>query len=296
MKVKFTKTLALFALSFLLASCAASKSSSIYKNAETSFKSGDYTRSLDVCEQFIQGQKAANKSVPGSIYNMAGLAASKLNHDTKTIEYLEQAKLQSAATPETYVTLAAAYLRADNLSKEITNLEEYRQNFADGEAIDSVNNQLFSAYVRSENWELGDGLWQKFSQKSRDSQFNINNYLIINKKLDRYAQSKQLADQLLKIDKNNVEALDFFADFYYERGDSVYVTEMKAYERKQTMKQYKRLTNKLKQVNDDFKKARDFYERLYKLKPQKFYAKRLGNIYTRFENKKKAKYYYKLAK
>jgi Flp pilus assembly protein TadD len=62
------------------------------------------------------------------------------------------------------------------------------------------------------------------------------------------------------------------------------------------MKQYRQLNDALKTINADFKRARDYFEKLYRVNPDPRYATYLGNIYTRFSNKQKADYYYGRAK
>lgn len=286
-----------FAFALLLAGCAAtSKSSKIIIEAEKAYNLGDFSKSLRICETSIDEQKAAGKEVGGAVYNLAGLSAWQLQDEANALDYLEKSKILSGDNQNTYFTLASIYLKKDNLSKEINNLEDYRLKFPAGDKISEVNSQLFAAYVRSENWQQGDSLWNSLDSLSKETAQNIEYLLTIKRELNSTSDCDIIAHKLLKLDDKNVEALEYFADKFYNRADNTYVKEMKAYEKNQTMKQYKRLTEKLKEVNADFKSARDYYEKLYKLNPQKRYAKNLGNIYTRFENKQKANYYYKLSK
>jgi hypothetical protein len=75
-----------------------------------------------------------------------------------------------------------------------------------------------------------------------------------------------------------------------------YQKEMRAYEKNKTTRQYRQLLKALEVINANFKTSRDYFERLYKLNPDPRYATFLGNIYTRFDNKKQANYYYRKAK
>jgi len=121
-------------------------------------------------------------------------------------------------------------------------------------------------------------------------------YLKVNRKLGNNPKAEAIAKELLKADRSNIEALEFLGEYHFNRADELYVSEMNAYENNKTMQQYKKLTDALKRVNANYKTSRDYFEELYKLKPDKKYARYLGNIYTRFENKQKAAYWYKLAK
>ncbi|MGD9978271.1 MAG: tetratricopeptide repeat protein [Bacteroidales bacterium] len=280
----------------ILTSCAVSKQNKqINSDASIAMATGDYEKALISYETIIALQKSSGKEVDGAIYNNAGLAAYELQQTDKSIDYLETAKKRSASTDETYSTLAKAYQKKDNLSKEITNLEEYVQRYPQGNRIIPVRAQLFGAYVRSENWELGEQLWPLLDSTSHNNIQYLTGYLRIKRKLERVDERDMLAKQLLKLDKNNVEALETLAEKYYYMADDRYVKELKAYEKNHTMKQYNQLTAAFKKINQDYRTARDYFEKLYTISPDPRYAKFLGNIYTRFENKGKANYYYKQA-
>ncbi len=297
MKSRVLLHLRLITIALFLSACAASnQSKQLHSDANTALASGEYEKALTNYESIIATNKANGKDTPGSVYNNAGIAAWELQQVSKSIDYLETAKKLSSTTTQTYSTLAKAYKKIDNLSKEITNLEECIQQYPQASEIAQVRGQLFEAYVRSENWEQGEQQWVMLDSATHQNPQSLTYYLRVKRKLEKTDESTTLAKQLLKTDKNNIEALETLADNLYYKADETYVREMKAYEKNKTTKQYNRVTEAIKQVNKDFKVARDYYERLYKLNPNPRYAKLLGNIYTRFENKQKANYYYKLAK
>lgn len=284
-------------LLLILAGCAASNQNKQLSNdAKSAMASGDYQKALANYENIIALNKANNKETEGSVYNNAGIAAWGLQQTEKSIDYLETAMKLSASTDETFSTIAKAYKKVDNLSKEIYNLQEYAERYPQGKEIAPVRAQLFDAYVRSENWEQGEQLWPLLDSASHNNIQYLTGCLRIKRKLEKIDERDNLAKQLLKKDKNNIEALETLAEKHYYIADETYVREMKAYEKNKTMKQYNQVTEAIKRVNQDYKAARDYFERLYKLNPNPRYANFLGNIYTRFENKEKANYYYRLAK
>jgi len=284
-------------LLLILAGCAASNQNKQLSNdAKSAMASGDYQKALANYENIIAINKANNKETDGAVFNNAGLAAWGLQQTEKSIDYLETAKKLSSTTEETFSTIAKAYRKIDNLSKEISNLEEYIQRHPQGREISPVRAQLFDAYVRSENWEQGEQLWPALDSAAHNNTLYLTGYLRIKRKLEKVDERDNLAKQILKMDKNNIEALETLAEKHYYIADDTYVREMKAYEKNKTMKQYNQVTEAIKRVNQDYKTARDYFERLYKLNPNPRYANFLGNIYTRFENKEKANYYYRLSK
>lgn len=288
-KLFFKASIALLLTTAL--SCSTTKKvQQLTSDANTAFSNGDYTTALAGYEQLMGGEK----NVSGEVYCNAGISAWELGQTEKAIDYLEKAKQLKGINPQGLIALAKAYRKLDNLSREITNLELCLERNP-ATLKQTATEMLFDAYVRSENWQPADSLWNNLTPQQQESLSLKTSYLKVKRKLSQTDKAVELAKGILKVDKNNTEALDFLAEYHYRRADELYVREMKAYESNKTMKQYRQLTEALKQVNTDFKIARDYFETLYKINPDKRYARYLGNIYTRFENKQKAAYWYKLA-
>ncbi|MDI3525942.1 MAG: hypothetical protein PWR03_125 [Tenuifilum sp.] len=289
---KFRRFTLVFVGFIFLVSCGVTlKNKQLKTEANQAFTNNDYKAALASYEQIIE----SGKGVAGDIYNKAGISAWELGYTDKAINFLENGKKLKGADALGYYTLAKAYKKVDNLSREIINLQLCVET-ASTELMQDAKADLFDAYVRSENWSLADSLWNDLKPEYKQQLSFIEGYLKVKRNLKEIDEAKKIAEELLSKDKNSFEALDFLADYYYTKADDLYVKEMNAYSSNKTMKQYKQLTKALKQVNADFKIARNYFETLYKMKPYKKYAKYLGNIYTRFENKQKASYWYKLSK
>jgi hypothetical protein len=267
-----------------------------YQEANSAFNSGDFLKALATYEEGIDIQKNQSKRVDSTIYQNAGLAALELKQTDKAIQYLELAKRFSAANEKTYSALAKIYLEKDNLSKEITNLDAYITKFPEGVGIQPIRKQLFFAYVKSENWESAYKIWPTLDSNSQNDVQLLNSYFKVIEKMNLKNELEKVAGQILKLDKNNVNALEFFAEKYYWLAENSYVKEMKAYQANKTDKQYQQLLAAYKVYFENYRIAKDYFLRLYQIEPKSRYATFLGNIYTRYENKEKAEYYYNLAK
>lgn len=266
------------------------------QEANSAYGSGDFQKALALYDEIIEIKKTQNKRVDSTIYQNAGVAAWELKQTDKAIQYLEIAKRYPIATEKTYIVLAKAFLEKDNLSKEITNLDTYITKYPQGQEIKDAQKQLFFAYVRSENWESASKLWPTFDSKTQNEAKLLTAYFKVCKKLDYKNQLDKIANQLLKLDANNIDAIEFFAEKYYYLAENSYVKEMKAYQANKTDKQYQQLLAAYKIYFENYRIARDYFLRLYQLDPKPRYATFLGNIFTRYENKEKADYYYNLAK
>jgi aminoglycoside/choline kinase family phosphotransferase len=82
---------------------------------------------------------------------------------------------------------------------------------------------------------------------------------------------------------------------YFWRAENRYQSEMEAYEKNRTHRQYAQLLRAFEVLNADFHKSLNYFLRLYEKDPKPEYARFIGNIYLRFDDKSKARYYHSRA-
>ena len=287
----------LFLLAITLVSCFPTKQVNELKYyANSAMEAGDYISSLDIYKKIIQLHNDRNRDVESDIYLKAGLVAWKLNETSKTIDFLEKAKSDGDRSPEVYYILSKAYLEIDNLSREITNLEEYVDNYPQGMKINEAQNQLFIAYVKSRNWQLAAEMWPKVNPHFREQSKTLTARLKLLAEQGKDKESIDVARKVIALDAQNILALEVLAQGYYQKAEENYTKEMRAYEQNRTMRQYRQLLKELEIINANFRTSRDYFEKLYELDPNPRYANFLGNIYTRFDNKQRAEYFYRKAR
>ena len=278
-------------------SCSVNKQLVELENAGSkALSEKNYEQAFAAFDSIISINKAKGKETSGVIYRDAGIAAYELGNTKKAIEYIEQAKGLESANALAYFSLAKVYLKIDNLSREIINLDTYLEKYPEGEDVNQVRCQLYIAYVKSENWSYASSLWNGLNENCKSTANVLKAHLKELRQGEDWPSIMLVAKKLLKLEKNNLEAKEALALGLYTTSEESYQTEMKAYQKNRTNSQYRRLLKELEIINANFKQARDIFEELYKIKPESKYATYLGNIYTRFENKKRATYYYNKAK
>lgn len=282
---------------FALSACTVSKQlKQLNTQAQDQYNQGNYLEASSLYHEIISIKAQQGKEAEANVYQNAGIAALHVDKVSDAISYLEKVKERSSANAQTYYYLSKAYLKVDNLSREIINLEEFTRMYPDKEEVTEVNGQLFMAYVRSENWDKAYAQWPLLSSKQQEEVITTEGYIRVTRQLGHTDKVLPLVNKLLQSDSKNVLALEVLAVHYYNLAEDSYQSEMKAYEKNRTNRQYKQLLGALKVINKNFKTSSDYFESLYKLKPDPRFANYLGNIYTRFENKSKANYYYRKAK
>ena len=131
------------------------------------------------------------------------------------------------------------------------------------------------------------------SEESRKTEKYLNNYFQIERKLENDALTDSIAEVILEVNPDHVKALEWLGDKYYQEAESLYQREMKKYENNKTHMQHFHLVQELKNVTADFKKSLTYFKRLWDIEQNPRYASYMANIYTRFEDPEKAKYYKK---
>src|SRR6056297_461211 len=291
--MKLSRILLGLLIVLIVPSCVTKK---LTEEGKAAFQSEDYKASLKAFEQVIESYESKNKKAGGIVYYKAGMAAMELGKQSKAREYLETAEYLEHPAPKLYSTLAKIYKNIDNLSKEIIALEDYHEKFPQGNQIDTIRIRLFETYVESENWKKAVDLWPEIDDKAQNDVELLAGYLKVNENLENKKVGDKLAGQIIKMDADNITALEWYAKKYYHKANELYESHMEAYKNNRTRSQYNKLMKAWKKIWPDFRKSRDYFKKLYKLNPKPEYAEFLGNIYTRMDQKKKAAYWYRKAK
>lgn len=134
-------------------------------------------------------------------------------------------------------------------------------------------------------------LWQDIEGMAENDPDLLEGYFHLSKSTGNEDVLKETAEKLLRVDNDNITALEYLGDHYFWKAENRYQEEMKKYEENQTRTQYRILLAELDKINDDFRMSRDMFEHLWDIEPSQNYAVYLSNIYMRFGNEEKAAYY-----
>jgi tetratricopeptide (TPR) repeat protein len=292
------RTIPVFYIAMILsvmAACTAGKQLETMTAGEEAFREGNYTEALALSEQTIRKLESRGRKAQGDMYSLAGISAYKLESYPESLEYLLKAQEQGYSSEKMYLYLARNYLHIDNLSREITALETYIEQYPGGQEIRNVRKRLLQTCLESENFELAGKLWNEMDSASKEDVFNMETYLELNRMRDNKQLCDSLAGRILDKRPDSEPALRWLGESHFWRAENSYQYQMKTYKENRTRKQYAILLEAFKQVSADFRKSRDYFLKLYKLNPDPDYAGYLGNIFMRLEDEEKAAYYKKRA-
>ena len=284
----------LLIISIIISSCGTQKTIISYEDQATmAADSGNYKQAIINWQNYLNEASVNATEVNPQVYAKIGKAYYSLENYNKSESSFDQARDKNYADAEMYILMSKNYRRIDNLSKEITVLEYYRDHLSPkGDSV-FMRNRLFETYVKSDNWTLAEDTWSSLDLSTQENENYLQKYFTVEKELNKDDQCDQISADLLKINKQNVIALDWLAKKYYNRAENRYQNAMAVYNKKKNNKTYKILLKELDMVTSDFKKSLKYFDVLWEMEDGKKYANYLANIYARFDDKKKSQYYKK---
>ena len=261
----------------------------LQRNAEEAFDSGNYTAALLHYESLIKNWNDNNAFEQNPYYDKAAHAAFALKDYDKAIEYFNHSTHYGFAGANTYLALINHYREIENFSREMTVLNTFIEKFPIEAVEAGAHERLLEMYVETSRWEEA-AAQIPFISREPDIRL-LEQLLLVHNNLANKKEEEIIASKLLSFDSNNTAALEWKAKNYFEAGEARYNAETEAYERNKTRSQYARLLKGYEAAGEDYRKARDIFERLYKQNQDKKYAIYLYNIYARFQDEEKAAYY-----
>jgi hypothetical protein len=281
-----------FVLVLLALSCNTPKQIVDHRQqAESFYAEGDYDKAIAELNKYLDEQKINETNADPKVYNDLAKLYLMTNNFSQAERYYDWAMTKNAVTEDLVAEMSNYYNEIDNLSREITALEYYRDRFPAGQDIVEIRKNLFNAYMKSENWHAALEIWPVLDEEIKNTENYTQHYFKLNKEIENNELCDELAEKLLAFNENNQEALEWTAKKYYYLGENRYQAAMKAYNKKKTTRNYNILLKELDLATVDFKKSLKYFNQLWEKEDGKQFAVYLANIYSRFDDKAKSQYY-----
>jgi tetratricopeptide (TPR) repeat protein len=260
--------------------------------AEKAAADGNNVLALESWKKYFSEQPITE--ISGADYAKAAQIASKTGDKNLAINWFDQARYKNFASAEMYSALAEIYHSQQNISKELSALEFYIDNYS--ENLNEINTRLFEIYNEIDLNEKALKIWKKMDSAAKNKISNLNVYFKINRELENTEVCDSVSLVILQKEPENIDALLWNGEKFYWLGENRYQREMEIYDKNKTNKQYKILLEQLDMATADFKKALPYFEKLWKIEPGEKYASYFANIYARFGDEAKVNYYQKFMK
>jgi tetratricopeptide (TPR) repeat protein len=279
-----------FVVIVVMAACSGPKSFISLKNsAENKAAQGNYTQAVESWQQYFNQQPV--EEIDGGTFANAAQSAFQAGKSELAVDWFDQARYKNFSSAEMYSTLAKIYQSQGNLSKELSALEFYAENYNENQG--ETNNRLFTIYYEIEMFDKALAVWEKLNEASKNELSNQEKFFQINLEKENTGVCDSVSLIILQKNPQNVDALEWNAKKFYWKAENRYQEEMEKYNKNKTTKQYRTLLNELDKVSTDFKKALPYFKKLWEMNPGEKYAGYMANIYARFGDEKKADYYKK---
>ncbi len=291
LKVKI-RILYIFLLVVVFSSCGLLKPFVYtYEDADAAYEEGRYQEALQAYQQYIAEQNDRGAEVEEMVYYRAGFSAVALEDADQAIRWLEKIRHTDVADEPLYRALAWAYQSIDNLSREISMLEYYMQHYPETEHYEALQERYFSTLVESKNHEQALQMWPDLEERAMEDESLLNTYFILQMALGDRAIITATAKQLLQLNARHILALDWLAIKHLQQADKLHRETTQAYEQNRTHRQYAQLLQDFEVINTDLHIALNYFLQLYETTSDAAYATYLANIYERFGDEEKARYY-----
>ena len=290
-----TRYIFVFFIVAMLAGCSPMRSITIEADAvlaaEEAFAAGEFETALAGYEALIEARRSREEEVGEAFLRKAGLSAHAVGQTGKVLEYLEPMRHDPGMGAEVFAALANAYREVDNLSREITSLEVLAMHYSGTSAYDALKVRYFETLVESHNWEQAMDLWPQIEPEAKGSESLLNGFFAVNLALGMEEEADELAKDLYLLNPDNTDALNRLGRLHFNRAVEIHERETQAYEQNRTHRQYNQLLQAYEVMNRDLRTALGYFLRLYELDPTRETASFLRNIYTRFNDEERARYY-----
>lgn len=291
--MKFRKLLWVAVLATFLAGCGTTKMVTTKKTEAANYEAaGNFAQATEAWKLYFEQTNIEKTS--GDDFAHAAKTAFKNGDLDLALSWFDQARYKNYADAEMYITLAKIFKEKKNISKELTALEYIVENYSD--KTGEIDSRLFDVYIEIESPEKALQVWNRLDKNTKNELPKLDSYFLIQKNLENNAVCDSVAGVILKKDPQDVEALEWFGEKYYWRGENRYKSAMAKYEKKKNTKNYKILLKELDKSTADFKRSLKYFDKLWKIEPGAKYASYFTNIYARFGDKKRSDYYKKYIK
>ncbi len=279
------KTVIIISSIILLASCSSTKQLTTLENSlKTNYSNKNYETVIEDYEKLTTLASKKKQELPAQYTIFAGKSFYNIEKYSESLNLLSSIKNKDE---EAIFMEGMSYYHLKNNIEEFSFRNANRSNIKNSENEQIVLNRIYDLAINFADFQLANIVWSELSNNSEIEQ--MEKQLTVLDNLEEKSQALSLANNILKKDANNEEALLYRGTYYFNKAESLYQSEMAKYNKDPNYTAYAYLRRELKKASSDFRNARDIFERLYKIAPDnKKYIAYLKNSYLRLEMRNEA--------
>lgn len=279
------KTVIIISSIILLASCSSTKQLTTLENSmKTNYSNKNYETVIEDYEKLTTLASKKKQELPAQYTIFAGKSFYNIEKYSESLNLLSSIKDKDE---EAIFMEGMSYYHLKNNNEEFSFWNANRNSIKNAENEQIVLNRIYDLAINFADFQLANRVWTELSNNSEIEQMEKQVTVLDN--LGEQNQALSLANNILKKDANNEEALFYRGTYYFNKAESLYQSEMAKYNKNPNYTAYAYLRRELKKASSDFRNARDIFERLYKIAPDnKKYIAYLKNSYLRLEMRNEA--------
>jgi tetratricopeptide (TPR) repeat protein len=271
-------------ISIILVSACSSTKQLVSLEAEITelYQQEQYDKALQQFDKLRNLSDKNNLPINEVVQLTAAKAAHKAGYFDQSSNLL--AAVDNLKDTEALIMGGVNYEKTGQSEEEYSYWLENLPKFEDTEHHQSILLKIYRLEQQFENYTAANTTWTKIHhQGNPDLMFE---QVTVLENLEKTSEALSLCNQILNVDKEHEQALFWKADYYYNKAENWYQSEMAKYNRNANYTTYAYLRRELKKISVDFRTARDLLETLHNVAPaNKKYMGYLINIYLRLEMK-----------
>jgi tetratricopeptide (TPR) repeat protein len=267
----------------LISACSPTKQlGSIESDISQLYQQAQYEKVLLQYEKLRLLSEKNDLPLKDTIQLMAGKAAHKIgNYDQSTALFQP---IVDISDKEALLMGGINFEKTGQIPEEYNYWLANLSKFEDTEHHQEVLLKLYRLEQQLQNYAAANKTWSKIEHKN-DPDLMFEQVTVLTH-LNKTSEALALCNGILKIDDEHEQALFWKADYYYNKAENWYQSEMTKYNRDANYTTYAYLRRELKKISADFRTARGLLETLHEISPDnKKYLRYLINTYVRLEMK-----------
>ncbi|MGQ1946524.1 tetratricopeptide repeat protein [Geofilum sp. OHC36d9] len=274
-------------IAFLFTACSPTKKiTAIQTQMGIAYQQDDYETVLTQYEALKQVASTKKIEPANTVKTQAAKSAYKLKkYDTAALLFSEIP--QNLKDGESIYMQGISYNKTKQSEMEYQHWRDCIRLLKENENYPLVLQRLFLLETANGKYHEADTLWRHLSITK--DEIILSARLQGLKELGREKEALQITKSILKLNPENTDAIYFKAAYHYEKGETLYQSEMTKYNKNRNYTTYAYLRRELKKVSIQFRAARELFEKLHQLEPKnKTYINYLKNCYIRLDMKSEA--------
>ena len=270
----------------LISSCSPTKQMlSLESDLSELYQQGQYEKAVQQYDKLRILSDKNSLPISDAIKLLTAKAAHKAGDFEKSTTLFKS--IENLDDTEGLIMGGVNYEKSGLVQEELSYWSAKLSKFEGSDHLRDILLKIYRLEQQLQNYTEANETWAKIDhQDNPDLMFE---QVTVLSNLDKTAEALALCNKILKVNRKHERALFWKADYYYNKAENWYQSEMAKYNRDANYTTYAYLRRELKKISANYRTARDLLNTLHDIAPEnKKYIGYLINTFIRLDMKNEA--------